>query len=328
MKQQSRQLDRKILCVACTLALTAFGSQAAPVATWGYDVDTNFTAAAFQTGGIGTTSLDPGGNFIFWGASGGDFHTDVGANNNQSALTIGTGASGSAREGGGAVSGTVNTAIGVFPTYAAGQIKPGSSITHWNNPISSAFNTLLSGVIVNTLDLTPMAPLPQYAGASTISAPTLTFNFSFQETPNAGGAGGLCADGIAASNYSQGCPDLFGFAATTLNNAFTLMDWGDDGIAGGTGVNADLLRTYFASVFVLNDAGTAFPIQQLVAGECGTLGLAGGCFGFRTGEAAQTTAQFVFAVTTQPISIPEPGSLALIGLGLAGLAVMRRRKQH
>ena len=82
-----------------------------------------------------------------------------------------------------------------------------------------------------------------------------------------------------------------------------------------------------ASVFVIDGSGNPFPISQLLAGECAAIGLSAGCFGFRTAEAAQTSAQFAFAVTTAPISIPEPGSLALVGLAFAGLAGMRRRKQ-
>ena len=102
------------------------------------------------------------------------------------------------------------------------------------------------------------------------------------------------------------------------------MMWGLTGF--GVPVD-DFMRDYYASVFVLDDSGNPFPISQLLPGECTAIGLGAGCFRFRSAEAAQTSAQFAFAVTTAPISIPEPGSLALVGLAFAGLAGMRRRKQ-
>ena len=53
-----------------------------------------------------------------------------------------------------------------------------------------------------------------YAGQASVPAPTLTFLFSFLETPNAG-SGGVCAGGRAIP--TAGCEDLFGFNPTTLN---------------------------------------------------------------------------------------------------------------
>ena len=67
-------------------------------------------------------------------------------------------------------------------------------------------------------------------------------------------------------------------------------------------------------------------IATLTAGECDALDLDHGCFGFRTLEGQSTTERFGFAITSAPISVPEPGSLALLGLGLFGISRIMRRK--
>lgn len=318
MKSVNRVLRplRSVGLFAAALSVVASAAVAAPITSWNYSTNSKFTSATFGSGSGVTTQQD---YELSWGSGFGNFQSPSGNSDfNRSALTVGNGQTG-ARTGGGPVTGSVNTAIGVTPTVGAGQVGIGTSFTHWNNPISADFRTLQSGIINDTLTLTPTAP-GEYGGKPSVNAPTLNFNFKFLETANAG-TNGRCEDGQAVP--AGGCEDLFGFDITTLNQAFEYADSGADGILGN---GDDFVRTYFASVFVLDPNGGAFPIAQLVAGECSALGLNAGCFGFRTAEAAQTTAIFGFAVTTDPLQIPEPASLGLVGLALAGVAAARRRK--
>lgn len=301
--------------MAVLVASAMVGSaQALPVATWTFSTNETFSNATW-TDGDGTTNTTA--SRLTWGQTGGSFLRGT-----QSALTVGTGTSGPSRYDGGPATGSINTTEGGSPSSSLGQIGIGTSLTHFNNSLSSNLATLTGATITDTLTLTPVLP-SIYAGRPDVLAPTLVFNFRFEETPNAGNSFGLCANGMSAGSYANGCPDLFGFNGVTLNNPFFYADPGSDNTFGTTD---DLDRQYFASIFVLDTSGGVFPIQQLVLGECKELGLNEGCFGFRTLEGAATTAQFAFAVTTSPIVIPEPESIALIGLGLVCLGFIRRMK--
>lgn len=165
-----------------------------------------------------------------------------------------------------------------------------NTITHYNNTLSGAYATLTNAVLDTLLTLTPDLPIP---GAA-LPPDLISFAIHFKETPNQANCGFIT---------TSLCDDIFVIDSGALNNSFVY-----DGF------------TYYVSAFE-----TTNKLQPLPAATCAVAGAAAGCLGFQTEEGKFTPATFAFVITSTPVQIPEPGLLALIGIGLLGLFLSRKQ---
>jgi len=282
--------------VAVAAAAISSLARATPVTVWDYSALTQFNGTNTFTSGGGSQTQTA--TQVSWGATGGNVFTSTGdPNTNRSGITI---ADSDTAPGGNDPAADPITGTVITNALSIPGIGLGAWITHHNNPISGSFSTLRTTQIESTLTLNPNTPpLGGQQGPS-----TLTFTVYFAETPNA-------TPCIAPSPVGNPCNDIFALNPSSAFNQSFVFDG----------------ETYFVSTFPISGQGlTTF--QPLSNDECSATGANPGCVGFTTIEGQDTTVQFGFAITQREVTIPEPGTLALLGagLGVAGFFSRRRRK--
>lgn len=187
----------------------------------------------------------------------------------------------------------------ILPTVSTsvvtnGAAANGSELRHSNQPINGL--SLSSAVLNSQIQFSPLLPTP---GAPLVPAFSINSNIKFSETTNSGAC--------LINPFLSQCPDILVLEAIVPQT----VSFNYDG------------NNYAVDIFPSLTEG----VQPLGSAVCGALGEPLDCVGFSTEERLTTPLQLAFTVIGTPTAIPEPGSLALLGLGLVGLVAARRRQQ-
>ena len=289
MKKTLRSTMASTALAVASLALVAQPALAAPITQWSYDLYTHFADPAANVFSSGTGSQVEQLGQVSWGRSGDNVFT---TNAERSGITIAS------------IAGANQSAAPahVFGTYTTDNLltpATGAWITHHNNVISGSYATLLSSVIDSTLVLTSVTP----SGVAVTD--TIPFTVLFKETEN---LSGTCV--VTTSPSGNPCNDIFALNGDNFDKHL-IIDGYD----------------YYVSIFPTAGPGIiSGSLPFLGNSVCGAVvGAAPNCVGFTTIEGQDTSIQFGFTITSTPLQVPEPGILALFGIGLMGLFVARRR---
>jgi len=194
-----------------------------------------------------------------------------------------------------------------------GAAQQNFSLTHVNNIINLNYS-LLSVDILTTLKLAAIDP----SGVEPNPVFEKTFKIKFTETVNAGfdvGTRSYCPNGEL--NYQgvnkEGCADIFTIDGTAFDQEFFYN-------TSGTGFGDTNGDKYYLSFF--NQLGNLAPLSDAA---CTFVGAQAGCLGFMSPEKQSNSTAFAAMITSTPSQVPEPGTLALLGIALGGLSFLRRR---
>ncbi len=257
-----------------------------PIIQWSYDLYTAFAGSPNNEFTSGNGVQIQQAGQVSWGGDDSVF-TPGG---NRSGITIASTAGADQSSG-------PSHVIGTYYTNDTASPGTGAWITHHNNPISSSYATLLSSLINSTLTLTAIDP-----ALGELVSDTIEFKVLFKETPN--------ATPCTVTTSPTACNDIFALNGDNFNKHLEILGY-----------------DYYVSIFPTAGPGiVSGSLPFLGASVCADAGASANCVGFTTQESQDTSIQFGFTITSTPINIPEPGTLAIVALGLFGVVLASRKR--
>ena len=292
-----RSALRTTLAAACIgLFASASASAGTLVTSWGYSLENGFTAFAADTGSPGAvTGSNPN---AFLAAPTKLEWPDPLPDPGNSFLEVGN-------NGDGTDSGMLTTGAAAIDTIL---------LSHGNFPQGLGTSALDTATLTDVLTLTPLLP-----PAASFMAPAITIDINFKETDNGGPHPDdifvLDIAGAGFNPITQQIDQIFPFEMF-----FYKVSIGLEGITNQDPNNLDTTSNGMPALSFLSELACSLAITGAVSGTTG-------CIGLTTAEGMQTD----FRATLQIMSlgmipVAEPGTLAILGLGLIGLGVARRRR--
>ncbi|WP_163133294.1 THxN family PEP-CTERM protein [Agarivorans sp. Alg241-V36] len=310
----------KLTCLAASLSFASVTANSALITDWNYLNDAGFDEWTSDAGSIDPTGIDESGatrsefdgfagdifnapdplfggtlpKTLEWGVPYGAENPDL----KKSALVIEE-----AKEG------TVTTSV--VDGVGTLDFAEGTGLMHENWGVTG--DTLVAATLFDGLFLGPTAPI----ATPLAPAPVLQFGIIFEETYNTP-SNDICkyepTQLVGAAGINQeGCSDLF---TLVLGPDVTFTEVGDDIYLQNSFVLP--IPGYDDYVYTLTTRLQGLEVLGSV--DCGT-GFT--CVGFLTEEDKTNELKAGFAISAAQVS--EPGTLAIFGLGLLGLAAVRRR---
>lgn len=175
-----------------------------------------------------------------------------------------------------------------------GPAVDGAVLTHDNFTLAQTGDSLTDAVLVSQLKL--YANPPGNDGTPEVTLGPAPFFIQFKETSN------LVPLASCPAESETPCADIF----VLLNPGNLVQEF--------------VLDDYKYTVTLLLEG-----LTDLSDEACAAAGVAGPCVGLITQENQSTSFQTKFFITAVQLQVPEPGTVALLGLLVAGAGVVRRR---